>query len=85
MATVLEEARNLLSAGHAELVIPLDEPSAGFALRCSLSGEAAPDLDEEPSPFSTLGQNRLGARGPCSPARAPRTKTHSPPPYRTGA
>jgi diguanylate cyclase (GGDEF)-like protein len=53
MATVLEEARNLLSAGHAELVIPLDEPSAGFALRCSLTGEAAPDLDER-SPFSTL-------------------------------
>ena len=35
MATVLDEARSLLSAGHAELVIPLDEPSPGFALRCS--------------------------------------------------
>ncbi len=53
MATVLEEARNLLSAGHAELVIPLEDPSEGFALRCSLSGEAAPHLDER-SPFSAL-------------------------------
>jgi diguanylate cyclase (GGDEF)-like protein len=53
MGTVLEEARNLLSAGYAELVIPLDEPSAGYALRCALSGEGAPVLDER-SPFSTL-------------------------------
>ncbi len=53
MATVLEEARDLLSSGHAELVIPLDEPSAGFALRCALSGEGVPRLDER-SPFSTL-------------------------------
>ncbi len=53
MGTVLEEARNLLSAGYAELVIPLEEPSTGFALRCALSGEGAPHLDER-SPFSPL-------------------------------
>jgi diguanylate cyclase (GGDEF)-like protein len=53
MATVLDEARSLLSAGHAELVIPLDEPSQGYALRCQVTGEGTPQLDER-SPFSAL-------------------------------
>jgi diguanylate cyclase (GGDEF)-like protein len=53
MSTVLEEARSLLSAGHAELVIPLDAPSEDFALRCVVSGEGAPQLEER-SRFSTL-------------------------------
>jgi diguanylate cyclase (GGDEF)-like protein len=61
MGTVLEEARSLLSAGHAELVIPLDEPSLGFALRCALSGEGPPHLDDR-SPFSTL-DNIVRERG----------------------
>ncbi|HTT88394.1 MAG TPA: GGDEF domain-containing protein [Acidimicrobiales bacterium] len=61
MATVLEEARDLLSAGYAELVIPLEEPAQGFALRCALSGEGVPHLDET-SPFSSL-DNIVRERG----------------------
>ena len=53
MATVLEEARTLLSAGRAELAIPLDAPSQGFVLRCVLIGEGSAEL-QEPSPFSAL-------------------------------
>jgi diguanylate cyclase (GGDEF)-like protein len=53
VATVLEEARTLLSAGRAELVVPLEAPSEGFALRCTLTGEGAPHMEER-SPLSTL-------------------------------
>ncbi len=53
MATVLEEARSLLSAGRAELVVPLEAPPARFALRCMLIGEGSPQLEHR-SPFSTL-------------------------------
>ena len=50
MVTVLEEARTLLSAGRAELVLPLDAPMERLVLRCSLHGEAGPRFEEGASP-----------------------------------
>jgi diguanylate cyclase (GGDEF)-like protein len=44
ITTVLEEARTLLAAGRAELVVPVYSPGGPTALRCSLSGEGAVDL-----------------------------------------
>jgi diguanylate cyclase (GGDEF)-like protein len=46
MARVLEESRALLSAGRAQLVIPLEEPLERLALRCTLEGDGAPHFED---------------------------------------
>lgn len=61
MVTVLEEARTLLTASRAELVIPLDPPLDGVALRCTLVDEE-PAHFEEGVPVPELGQ-MVGERG----------------------
>jgi diguanylate cyclase (GGDEF)-like protein len=53
MVTVLEEARSLLSARRAELVIPLEAPLEGLVLRCSLDGDGDPGF-EKGVPLSDL-------------------------------
>ena len=62
MVTVLEEARSLLSAGRAELVIPLEAPLDGLVLRCSLDGDGDPGFEKGRAPFHL--------RHPGGPARA---------------
>ena len=52
MSTVVEEARSLLSAGRAELVIPLGTPGDS-AMRCWVTGDDAPEM-EGPSSFNLL-------------------------------
>lgn len=56
MATVLEEARALLSADRAELVVPLGEPFGDLSSRCSLTGDGPPGFDSrsELSPLDRL-------------------------------
>lgn len=61
MITVLEEARSLLSAGRAELVVPLGEGFPAVATRCSVVGDANPEF-EAASPFTRLDDLAL-ARG----------------------
>jgi diguanylate cyclase (GGDEF)-like protein len=46
MTRVLEESRALLSAVHAELVVPLEQPLERIAFRCSLDGDGEPRFDE---------------------------------------
>ncbi|HTT90844.1 MAG TPA: GGDEF domain-containing protein, partial [Acidimicrobiales bacterium] len=46
MARVLEESRALLSAGRAELVVPLEQPLDRLALRCTLDGDGEPRFTE---------------------------------------
>ena len=46
MNTVVEEARTLLSAGRAELVIPLGAPLEQLVVRCRLDGEDTPHVDQ---------------------------------------
>ncbi|MGP8209115.1 MAG: putative bifunctional diguanylate cyclase/phosphodiesterase [Acidimicrobiales bacterium] len=62
MFTVLEEARSLLNASRAELVVPLDAPLDGLVLRCSLEGDGEPGFEKGVplSSFDTL----VGMRGP---------------------
>ncbi len=55
MARVLEESRALLTAGRAELVVPLERPLDSLALRCSLDGDGEPVFDEG-VPLSRLDQ-----------------------------
>jgi diguanylate cyclase (GGDEF)-like protein len=62
MARVLEESRALLSAGRAELIIPLERPLESLALRCSLEGDGQPGFDEG-APLSRLDQ-LAGEHGP---------------------
>jgi len=63
IATVLEQSRSLLSAGRAELVVPLEAPLEGVVLRCRLDGEASPYF-EEGGPLSAL-DSLVAERGPC--------------------
>jgi diguanylate cyclase (GGDEF)-like protein len=51
ISTVLQEARRLLSADRAELVIPMDEPSGPLRVRYTLSG-TAPLVEERSQPSS---------------------------------
>jgi diguanylate cyclase (GGDEF)-like protein len=53
IATVLDEARALVSADCAELVIPLGPASDQLAVRCTLKGEGPPEIEQR-SPFSPL-------------------------------
>jgi diguanylate cyclase (GGDEF)-like protein len=62
MNTVVEEARTLLSAGRAELVIPLGPPLEQLVVRCSLDREEAPHVDHGAS-LSSL-DSLAGERGP---------------------
>jgi diguanylate cyclase (GGDEF)-like protein len=64
MVTVVEEARTLLSAGRAELVIPLGSPLDHLVLRCSLDGEDAPHFAEGAT-ISALDM-LVGERGPMN-------------------
>ncbi|MGH9106604.1 MAG: putative bifunctional diguanylate cyclase/phosphodiesterase [Acidimicrobiales bacterium] len=43
---VLEQARSLLAANHAELVAPLQAPLDGLVVRCWLSGEGPVRIDD---------------------------------------
>jgi diguanylate cyclase (GGDEF)-like protein len=62
IATVLEQSRALLSAGRAELVVPLEAPLEGLVLRCTLDGEAS-TVFEEGLPLAALDAF-VGERGP---------------------
>ena len=53
IAMVLEEARAMVSAGSAELVVPLEARAEGLAVRCTLTGDG-PVQVEQRSPFSPL-------------------------------
>ena len=53
IATVLDEARTLVSAGSAELVVPLGAPDDQLALRCTLTGDGPPEVEQR-SAFSPL-------------------------------
>ncbi len=46
MSRVLEESRALLSAGRAELVVPLERPLENLALRCTLEGDGDPRFED---------------------------------------
>ena len=73
MITVVEEARTLLSAGRAELVIPLGSPLEQLVVRCCLDGEDAPHVDEG----ATISGSRLlwrGARHRCCSALGRKTR-----------
>ena len=54
-------------------MIPLDAPSEDFALRCSMTGEGSPQLDER-SPFSALDDSSR-ARGPARQRRLQRGRS----------
>jgi diguanylate cyclase (GGDEF)-like protein len=53
IAMVLEEARAMVSAGSAELVVPLETRADRLALRCTLTGDGPAQIDQR-SPFSPL-------------------------------
>lgn len=61
MLTVLEEARVLLSASYAEVVIPLAAPLEGVVLRCVIKDDEPP-VFEEGVPIPPLGR-LLAERG----------------------
>jgi diguanylate cyclase (GGDEF)-like protein len=62
MSRVLEESRALLSAGRAELVVPLERPLEHVALRSSLDGDGEPRF-EDGVPLAGLDL-LVGGRGP---------------------
>jgi len=62
MNTVVEEARTLLSAGRAELVIPLGSPLEQLVVRCRLDGENTPQV-ERGATISSL-DSLAGERAP---------------------
>ncbi len=53
IAMVLEEARAMVSAGSAELVVPLEARADGLAVRCTLTGDGPAQIEQR-SPFSPL-------------------------------
>jgi diguanylate cyclase (GGDEF)-like protein len=60
IAMVLDEARTLVSAGRAELVIPLDAPDGQLAVRCTLTGDGPPDIEQRSAftPIDTIACER---------------------------
>jgi diguanylate cyclase (GGDEF)-like protein len=60
IATVLDEARTLVSAGSAELVVPLGAPDDQLALRCTLTSDGPPEVEQRSalSPLDSLACQR---------------------------
>jgi len=61
MATVVEDARTLLSAGRAELAVPVGPTMEGLVIRCALQDEGKARF-EEAVPISRLDE-LVGERG----------------------